>query len=157
MIRDSWQAIGAEVDLKIFEIGDLNQSVIRPRKYDALFFGEVVGRDFDLYPFWHSSQRNDPGLNIALYTNISADKILENIRATSDRAAREKAFGEFANIIHEDRPANFVYSPEFIYVVPKKLESLMPKKVANSSDRFVNVSQWFIDTNRVWKFFAENN
>ncbi len=66
LLQKQWQKIGAKVDVKILEIGDLNQNVIRPRKYDALLFGEIIGRDLDLYPFWHSSARVSPGLNIAL-------------------------------------------------------------------------------------------
>ena len=59
MVSGTWRALGADVEIKIFEAGDLNQNVIRPRKYDALLFGEIVGRDTDLFAFWHSSQRND--------------------------------------------------------------------------------------------------
>lgn len=155
IIQESWRAIGADVSLQIFETNDLNQNVIRPRKYDALFFGEVVGRDYDLYPFWHSSQRNDPGLNIALYTNISADKILETIRGESDRAAREKSLSELISIIDKDHPAAFVYSPDFIYVVPKKLFGERAEKIINASDRFIGVNKWYIDTNRIWKIFNQ--
>src|SRR3989344_2469416 len=78
--KEEWEKIGAQVEVKIFEAGDLNQNVIRPRKYDALFFGEIIGRDLDLFAFWHSSQRKDPGLNIALYANSKADKLLEDAR-----------------------------------------------------------------------------
>jgi hypothetical protein len=76
------------VDVKIFDQGDLSQNVIRPRKYDALLFGEVIGRELDLFAFWHSSQRNDPGLNIALYANSTADKILSSCARLRRRQAR---------------------------------------------------------------------
>ena len=155
IVQTSWQAIGAEVDLQVFETNDLNQNVIRPRKYDALFFGEVIGRDYDLYPFWHSSQRNDPGLNIALYTNIKADKILETIRAESDRVKREKSLTELIPIIQADQPAAFIYSPDFIYVVPKNLFSLKPEKIVNANDRFADINKWYMDTNRIWKIFNQ--
>jgi len=81
ILKVMWEKVGAIVEIKIFEIGELNQNVIRTRKYDALLFGEIVGRDLDLFAFWHSSQRNDPGLNIALYANTKADKLLETARA----------------------------------------------------------------------------
>ena len=45
LLKSMWEKIGAKVDVKIFETGDLTQNVIRPRKYDALLFGEIVGRD----------------------------------------------------------------------------------------------------------------
>ncbi len=151
--RDTWQKIGARVELRVFDIGDLNQNVIRPRKYDALFFGEVVGKEYDLYPFWHSSQRNDPGLNIALYTNIKADALLEQIRTLTDEAARVEKVHELETIITADMPVVFVYTPNFIYVVPKELHSVKPDEIVNASDRFTHINQWYIDTNNVWKIF----
>src|SRR3989344_542584 len=45
MLRDSWGTLGAVIEIKVFESGELNQNVIRPRKYEALLFGEVVGAE----------------------------------------------------------------------------------------------------------------
>ena len=69
LIKQDLAVIGIKVDIKIFETGNLNQNVIRPRKYDALLFGTIINRESDLFAFWHSSQRKDPGLNVAMYTN----------------------------------------------------------------------------------------
>jgi peptide/nickel transport system substrate-binding protein len=154
LIKEDWEKIGASVDLKVFEIGDLHQNVIRPRKFDALFFGEIIGRELDLYPFWHSSQRNDPGLNIALYANISADKILESIRLTQDRSERLKKVADFEAILRNDVPAAFVYSPDFIYVLPKALGGVKLGELSNPSERFLNVYEWHIEKNKVWKLFT---
>src|SRR3989344_2075396 len=41
-IKEDLTKIGAEVEIKVFEIGDLNQNVIRPRDYDLLLFGQVL-------------------------------------------------------------------------------------------------------------------
>ena len=155
IIKDSWQKIGASVDVKIFETSDLNQNVIRPRKYDALFFGEVVGRDKDFYPFWHSSQRNDPGLNIALYTNIKTDKLLDEIRTTTDETVRQNDLRQFEKLIDDDAPVAFVYAPEFIYIVPKKVKNIKLGQITNGAERFLNVHEWYIDTNKVWKIFTK--
>ncbi|HLP43758.1 MAG TPA: ABC transporter substrate-binding protein, partial [Candidatus Nanoarchaeia archaeon] len=153
-IKEDWEEIGVSVDVRVFEIGDLNQNVIRPRKFEALLFGEVVGREFDLYPFWHSSQRNDPGLNIALYANISADKILEEIRSTQDQDTRRAKVDEFEALFKADMPASFIYSPHFIYLVPKKLMNVSLGQLIGPSERFNNVQEWYIETNKVWKIFA---
>ncbi len=155
MVKEDWEKIGASVELKVFEIGDLNQDVIRPRKFDALFFGEIVGREFDLYPFWHSSQRNDPGLNIALYANITADKVLESLRLTQNRDERMTKVKEFETLLKADMPAVFIYSPNFIYVVPEKLQDVRLGELSNPDDRFLNVNEWHIETNKVWKFFIQ--
>ncbi|MFH1402341.1 MAG: ABC transporter substrate-binding protein [Patescibacteria group bacterium] len=153
LIKKRWEELGAKVNLKIFDIGDLNQNVIRPRKYDSLLFGEVIGRDMDLFAFWHSSQRNDPGLNIAMYANITTDKLLEEIRVTSDIEEKKTKFKEFQTEIGEDVPAIFLYSPNFIYVTPTKIKNNAINKIAIPSERFLDVNNWYIKTDKIWKFF----
>ena len=156
LLKTQWQKIGAEIDVKIFEIGDLNQNIIRPRKYDALLFGEIIGRDLDLYPFWHSSNRTSPGLNIALYTNIKADKALENIRATTNITEQQGYLDSFNKEIKNDVPAVFTYSPYFIYIVPNKVHNVTIGTLTSPSERFSDVFKWYIETNDVWAVFAKN-
>lgn len=153
IIKEQWEALGAQVEIQIFEIGDLNQNIIRPRKYDSLLFGEIIGRDLDLYPFWHSSQRNDPGLNIALYANISADKSIEEARTSIESEVREEKLLEFLTEIENDKPAVFTFSPDFLYIVSEKVGSVNLSRLTIPSERFSNVWQWYIETNKVWKIF----
>ena len=155
MIRDQWATIGVKVTVNVFEPGDLNQSVIVPRKYDALLFGESVGWNLDLYPFWHSSQRNAPGFNIAMYVNSNADELLTDARSNLDPNARAQDYVDFNTIIDNDVPAAFVYSPDFVYIVPndvKGVEAVNP--IDNASDRWNGVSKWYIATDNIWKIFA---
>ncbi|MDP3958464.1 MAG: ABC transporter substrate-binding protein [bacterium] len=151
LLKEDFEHIGAEVELKVFDTGDLNQTVIRPRKYDALFFGEIVGFDADPFPFWHSSQRNDPGLNVALYTNAKADKILEELRATLDPSLRAEKYRAFEQQIEADVPAIFVYAPDFVYLVEKSLGGLSLGHITAPADRFLGVTDWYVKTDTVWK------
>lgn len=155
ILKDTWTKMGADVTVEIFEPSDLTQKVIRPRKYDSLLFGNVIGRDLDLYPFWHSSQRNDPGLNIALYTNIKADKALETIRTTSDEAKKLEAYRAFEAEIQNDIPAIFLYSPDYIYATSKNIHNLEISNITNPSERFMNIHTWYLETEKVWKIFAQ--
>ncbi len=156
LLQKQWQLMGADVEVKIFEIGDLNQNIIKPRKYDALLFGEIVGRDMDVYPFWHSSGRLAPGLNIAMYANVKADKLLENIRKTSDENEKQTYIDSFNKEIANDIPAVFTYSPHFIYIVPKKVQNVNLGTLTNPGERFVDVHKWYIETNNVWEIFKRN-
>ena len=154
-LRDTWKQLGAEVEVLVYEPGELNQSVIRPRHFDALLFGEVVGREADLYPFWHSSQRNDPGLNIALYANSQADKLLEEARTATDRSDEMTTYASFEAELKKDVPAIFLYSPNYIYAVPKKVHSINLGSLAVSQDRFLGIRDWYIETDKVWKIFLD--
>lgn len=153
-LREQWARMGARVEVQIYEAGDLSQNVIRPRKYDALLFGEVIGRELDLFAFWHSSQRNDPGLNIALYANATADEALDDMRQTSDDARRLELYQTFAAEIQKDIPAVFLYAPDFVYSVPNDLEGLNLGLVETPSDRFLSIPQWHREVDYVWPIFA---
>ncbi len=157
LIKSMWEELGAKVDLKIFEVSDLNQNVIRPRKYDALIFGEILSHDPDPFAFWHSSQRNDPGLNIALYTNIMVDKLLEEARKTKDPAEREKKYLKFQEEVRKDSPAVFLYSPSYIFLTPKSLKGFDTKNITLPSERFNDIYKWHLETKKVWKILSNIN
>ena len=157
ILKQAWEKLGARVEIKVFEAGDLNQNVIRPRKYDALLFGEVVNTESDLYPFWHSSQRVDPGLNISLYANIATDKLLEELRAESDLAMREAKRQNLSAEIMKDVPAIFLFVPDLVYLPAPKIKNISLKSVSAPSERFSSEGNWFIETDKVWKFLDSWN
>lgn len=150
---DAWREVGIEADVQVYPLQEFNQDILRPRAYDAILFGEAVGRSLDLYPFWHSSQRNDPGLNLSLYTNAEADRALASARASVDRAEREAFIREFLEAVAKDGPAVFLYSPEVAYLVPSYLQGVDIPTLSSPSERFAGVHTWYRDTERVWDFF----
>jgi peptide/nickel transport system substrate-binding protein len=154
-VQTEWQKMGAQVDVQIYDQGDLSQNVIRPRKYDALLFGEVIGRELDLFAFWDSSQRTDPGLNIALYANSTADNILEQLRTTDDATTRAKLYSQFEAQLNADIPAIFLYAPDFVYIVPTNLQGLDMGFIESPSDRFLSVTNWHRENESVWPIFVK--
>lgn len=150
-LKTAWEKIGAKVEIDVFDNSDLQQKVIVPRKYDALLFGESTGRNSDLFAFWHSSERNHPGLNIANYTNSKADKILQDIRGTSDIKKRNLLYQSFEKEIIKDNPAIFLYSPDLVYILPKTIQGASVQGISGSSERFATINSWYIDTENVWK------
>lgn len=155
-LRKTWGEVGIQVEVHVYDQGDLSQNVIRPRRYDALLFGEVVGRELDLFAFWDSSQRVDPGLNVALYANATADKILAQLRQTTDATARTALYQQFTAEITRDIPAVFLYAPDFVYIVPKDLRGLDLQFIETPSDRFLSAYQWHRESDFVWPIFAQN-
>jgi len=153
-VAAAWRAAGVDVSVQIYPLSDFNNTVLRPRNYDAILFGEVVGRNADLFAFWHSSQRNDPGLNLALYTNAKADTLLSEARAETDKRKRDDLYAQFAALVEKDQPAVFLYAPEFLYIVPRELKGVEIGALTTPSERFLNAYEWYTDTEKVWSFFA---
>jgi peptide/nickel transport system substrate-binding protein len=156
-IKNDLLPLGIQIDIKTFDTGNLNQNVIRPRKYDALLFGEIINHESDLFAFWHSSQRKDPGLNVAMYTNAKVDKILEDAFVTVDDQSRTKKYLQFEDEIKKDMPAIFLYSPDFIYIMPDSIKNFERTNIVSGADRYLNIYSWYINTENVWKIFAKRN
>jgi len=155
ILVEDWTALGVPVTLKVFDANELNQLVIRPRDYDALLFGEIVGRDTDLFAFWHSSQRNDPGLNIAMYANVTTDKLLETSRSSSVTEERLTAYNKLVAEIIDDTPAVFLYAPDFIYALPDHMLGVSIGSAVTAAERFSGILSWHIETDHVWPIFVE--
>ena len=156
ILKEEWRKIGVDVSIKVFEGGYLNQNIIRPRRYDALLFGQVVNRDLDLFAFWHSGQTVDPGLNIAQYSNKSVDVLLENLRSVKTESDRLKLYSDLNSQLAKDVPAVFLYSPSFIYIIPKSLNGLHLTGISVPSERFGNIFEWYTSTDNIWKIFLNN-
>jgi peptide/nickel transport system substrate-binding protein len=155
LIKEDLAAVGIKAEIKTFESGNLNKNVIRPREYDALLFGEIIQYESDLFAFWHSSQRKDPGLNVAMYTNAKVDKLLEDASITVDSDARAKKYIQFVEEVRKDMPAVFLYSPDSIAVVSKKMKGEEMEKIISPGDRYLNAYLWYVQTEKVWKVFTK--
>ena len=150
LIKDFWASIGVNVEVQFIPKDKIETDVIIPRNYQVLLYGEILGYDPDLFPFWHSSQREAPGLNLANYANRKVDQLLEEARQTNDNKIREAKYREFQNLLIEDLPAIFLFSPSYIYPVNKKIKVLTIEKIALPSDRFINIANWYIKTKKQW-------
>lgn len=152
IIKSSWEELGVRVDVKNYSAEDIQQDIIKPRDYEALLFGVIVGNDPDPYPFWHSSQSKSPGLNLSGIYNKDADQLLEEARKTSDEEQRRMKYIHFQNILVEEAlPAIFLYNPLYTYVVSKKVKGIGSQYITVPSDRFIGVEEWYIKTDRRWK------
>jgi len=153
LIKNQLEKIGAEVDIKkVYETGQLNQ-LIRAREYEALFFGQVINHESDLYSFWHSTQRTDPGLNIAMYNNKKVDNMLESIQKTLNIENRMDKYEDLKEEFNINIPAILIYSPKYLYATSERLNNTNFKNISTPTDRFSLVYKWSADTDKVWKIF----
>ena len=155
IIKSQLEKIGIKVDIqKVYEMGPLNQ-VIKNREYEALFFGQIINHESDLYSFWHSSQRKAPGLNISMYNNAKVDKILEDAQKTMSKEDRMVKYKTLIDEFNKDLPALLIYSPKYLYVTSKELNNLNLNTLINPADRFASVYLWYANKDHVWKIFTK--
>lgn len=149
-VKEQWEKLGAKVTVESLPISQL-QEVIRERSYQILLFGEILTPDPDPFSLWHSSQREGLGGNLALYSNKTADKLLEEARGTLNPLERAQKYDEFQKVLIEDIPAVFLYSPHYLYGLDADIQGFDTELISIPSDRFTNVVHWYLKTRRQFK------
>ncbi len=151
LLKRQWQAVDVEVEINIYALDELEREVIRTRNFQSLLFGQVLSAIPDPFVFWHSLQKRDPGLNLAIFENNRADFLLERARQTLNQTARAEKLEEFQNIVIEQAPAVFLYNPYYLYLVSRTIKKPEMKLIITPTERFANIEEWYIRTRRIWR------
>ncbi len=151
-IKKFWEEVNIKVTTEFVPVNQIQSDIIKPRSFEALFYGQVIGSDPDPYAFWHSSQIGETGFNITNFVNKEVDQLLEDARLIFDKTERQEKYKKFQEIIAEEIPAIFMYSPLYTYVQSKNIKGFSSKNIFIPSDRFSNITDWYIKTKRrlVW-------
>ncbi|OGM98603.1 MAG: hypothetical protein A3C71_02835 [Candidatus Yanofskybacteria bacterium RIFCSPHIGHO2_02_FULL_43_15c] len=150
LLKEQWAKIGVELIVETLPTQNL-QRAIKERSYQMLLFGEILNIDPDPFSLWHSSQKRDPGLNLALYNNKSVDDLLEKARQTLNPLERMKQYQDLQKLIIEDAPVVFLYNPLYLYAQTHNIKGFNNKIISMPSDRFSNVEKWYINTKRIFR------
>ena len=149
-LKEQWAKVGVNIEVELLPTPEL-QRAIKERNYQILLFGEILTLDPDPFTLWHSSQRRDPGLNLALYSNKAADTLLEEARKILNPLERAQKYDEFQKLVIEDVPGVFLYNSYYIYGQTKDIRGFESKVVSMPSDRFANIEKWYMETKRSWE------
>jgi peptide/nickel transport system substrate-binding protein len=155
IIAVRWGELGVDTEVISLPASELTREIIRPREYEALLFGQSINPSRDLYPFWHSEAQDDPGLNLARYANANVDNALATLRTASSAAEADRLEQSIIDSITADQPTVFLYTPAFIYVLPKKVRNVDLPALTTPAERFAQVEKWYINTTNLWNIFSD--
>ncbi|MDD5433512.1 MAG: ABC transporter substrate-binding protein [Candidatus Pacebacteria bacterium] len=150
-LKKQWDEVGFDVTIETVSLADLQNNVLTKNSFNILLFGEALGAIPDPFPFWHSSQKDYPGLNIANYTSKAADSYLEKAREAQTAQERQAYLEYFQDTLIQDMPAIFLVMPDYVYVLSDIIKGFEVAKITEPAKRFSNIEQWYIKTKRVWK------
>lgn len=151
IIQNNWQSIGVKTTIKNASLTELQTDVLAKRDFEILLFGEALQAVPDPFPFWHSSQKNHPGLNIASYNSSKADSLLEKARESQSPTERQDLLQQFQNVLLADSPAIFLARPNYIYFLASDIKGFAIEKMIEPAKRFSAIENWYMKTKRVWK------
>jgi len=150
-IKMQWLEVGVDVKIEVYEMDEFQEKVTE-RDYDILLYGQSLGYNLDTYPYWHSSQMEEKGLNLANYASFESDSLMEEIRMTHNVERRNIALEKLKTSMSKDVPAIFLYRPVYYLAYDKKLKNIEIENLPTMSDRFANVESWYMKEER---FFTE--
>jgi len=139
----AWKKGGIKVNPQYLAEQDYLDA-INAKQYDMILAGQNMGYNLDTFPYWHSSQSKEGGLNLSRFRNLAADQQIEKIRATFDKDEKESRQKKLADILNAEVPALFLYRPSYVFVSDGKVKNIKLDDLSYSSDRFVNIADWCI-------------
>jgi peptide/nickel transport system substrate-binding protein len=151
LISGFWQQVGVISPVVLVDPRTVIKETLRSRNYSTLLYGSLVGADPDLFPFWHSSQVDYPGLNLSQYADRDVDALLVEARGATSTEMRAKDYAKLQRLLIDRAPAIFLYEPTYTYVVGKNVQGVGQKIITTPSDRFADISDWYVATDRVWR------
>ncbi|MBP7811602.1 MAG: peptide ABC transporter substrate-binding protein [Candidatus Moranbacteria bacterium] len=151
ILKTQWQPLGIGLEIIVMSPGDLQRNVVQTREYQALLYGEQPMLDQDPYSFWHSSQKRESGLNLALFDNANVDEMLVAARETLDDDRRRTLYRDFQAAYLAEMPALFLFSPSYLSVTDGSVRGVDIERMNASSERFAGVNRWYVNTKRLWK------
>ncbi|MFH1745171.1 MAG: ABC transporter substrate-binding protein [bacterium] len=151
-VKKYWEEVGVKTTIELIA-GQSQSGMVNKREFEVLFYGQILGTDPDPYFFWHSTQAGENGFNLAGFKNEEVDELLEQARIAVKIGDRQEKYKKFQEIITEEEPAIFMYSPFYTYIQSKELKGFDVKSITRPSDRFANVNEWYEKTGKkiVWK------
>lgn len=141
-LMNQWQKVGVSFDSQLVEAEDIQQNIILPRGYDVLLYEIALGRDPDVFAYWHSSQATERGLNLSDYKSSKVDEALETARTRLDTSQRDAKYNVFAQQWIADAPAIALYRTTLTYVQNKSVVSFKPHPLVSQADHYFDVRYW---------------
>ncbi|MDA1208521.1 MAG: ABC transporter substrate-binding protein [bacterium] len=160
-IKAQWEELGVHVGIEIPETRAKFEQKLINRDYDILLFGQSLLDNLDSYPYWHSSGVQDlegerselriDSYNLSQYSSLEADSLLEVIRETGSTEKQDLALLELREVLKEEIPAIFLYSPLYTYAYNPNLHGAVIGNPSLHSDRFLTLHRWYMKKDRSFK------
>jgi len=148
-LKQNWDAIGFDVTLQAVPYDELISTDLQSRNYQAALVDLNLTQtpDPDPYPFWHQSEATG-GQNYSQWDNRTASEYIEQARVTTDLDTRARLYRNFQVVFDKELPSLPLYYPVYSFGVSDQVRGVQVPPLFDFSDRFANISQWYMITRR---------
>jgi peptide/nickel transport system substrate-binding protein len=130
--------IGINMKIKTMEWQAFLNTVVTPRKFDAVMLGWGMGLTPDAYSIWHSDNIKLGGFNFVGYKNKEVDRLIKKAEKIIDKKEFDKIYKKIFKLIVEDKPYLFLYIPNSITAVNKKIKNVSTSMIGITH----NINDW---------------
>ncbi|MDR2033913.1 MAG: peptide-binding protein [Helicobacteraceae bacterium] len=136
IIQSQLAEAGVIVKLRVMEWQAFLSRVVHARNFEMILMGWTVPLMPDPFTIWHSSSDKAGGFNFVGYRNEEVDRLIELAERTSDRNEVARLFREFSAVIARDNPYLFLYVPNSIAAISRKIEPIEPTIIGFEHNRY---------------------
>lgn len=117
---------GIDMKIRVMEWQAFLNTVVHPRKFEAVILGWSLSLMPDARSIWHSSNNKVGGFNFVAYDNKEVDGLIEKGEVTINRKELGKIYKKIFEHISDDLPYIFLYIPNSITAVSKDIKNVKP-------------------------------
>ena len=143
MLKESWIQLGIKAKSKTQDVESLHKEIVPNRDFQILVDFQEIPPDPDQYVLWHTTQVRNA--NITGISSANLDKLLEDARKVGDVKKRGESYKLFTTLLADEAPAVFLYYPQYIWVVSKKVHGIDLSNFTTPLDRFDSYKKWRVD------------
>jgi peptide/nickel transport system substrate-binding protein len=144
VIQKRLRRVGVQVDIRIAEWASFINFFIKNRRFETVLLGWSTGQDPDLYEIWHSSKTLPDEFNFISYKNPEVDRLIEEGRHTFNKDRRKACYDRIQEILAEDAPYLFLYTPLSLPVIHARFKGIEPAPAGIS----YNFIRWYVPKNQ---------
>ena len=126
ILQNQLEKVGVKMKIRVMEWQAFLNTVVHPRNFESIILGWSMPLTPDAYPLWHSSSDKLGGFNLPGYKNEKVDELIEKGLNTINNDELSKIYKEIFKQISDDLPYLFLYIPDGITAVNKKIKNIEP-------------------------------
>lgn len=145
IVQAQFADVGIKVELLQLEAPELIRKLVTEPDYDMYIGGGgVYGADPSISSKYYISANLTPaGANNVRYVNEEIDRLYDEGRAVSEQDDRRAIYTEIAQILNEDLPSIFLWSPNTNFASNTRLQGFEAPRYVNN--QLWNAEEWSID------------
>jgi len=123
VLKDEAARAGIEINM-ISSEGAVMIEDIKKREFDLTCLGwSQSPLPDDFKQIWHTASNTYEGNNLVGFGNEESDKLIEEVRKTMDEEKRNKMYYRFQEIIADQQPYVFLFSPKSCMAISKRFKN----------------------------------